>query len=435
MLQRLLSWLFVCAIVAAVSLHAQAPAGGPTVTGGAELVLVAKVTGTVTKTLPGQAAVAIKQDDRIEQKAKINTGLNSSVVLVFSNGATTQLGADTELVIEEYLQDPFADTVKVADMTDEPSASRTKLALNRGELVGNVKKLKYDKGSSFIVQTPVGAAGIRGTTFRIVFRPTGTGQAFNFTLSTAEGSVAFAQGAAPPGGGAGGGAQGAQGGGAPGGGAPGTPQDTGTPGGGTAPTASGSGTGTGISVPQGQEIVLNVTVTTTPSGQMVVTMPTTVSAPVTVSQQTMQQVQSVAVEIAVAVQQAVFTPPPPAPTTPAGGANTNTQGSGNSNTGNSGGGNSGGSGGGTGGTTGSTGGTSGSTTGSTSGSTTGTTTTTTTTSAARGGSATTTTTTTPTGSSTSTVTGQTATGQNFNATVQATPPPAAAPPRIIPTTP
>jgi hypothetical protein len=54
-----------------------------------------------------------------------------------------------------------------------------------------VKHLNIDGGSYFNIKTPVGAAGIRGTTFRIVFRPTSDGKAFNFTLSTAEGVVQF----------------------------------------------------------------------------------------------------------------------------------------------------------------------------------------------------------------------------------------------------
>jgi hypothetical protein len=364
--QRVFSWLLVCALFAAGSLRAQSPApsDGPVVKGGAELILVAKVAGTVTKTLPGQASVALKQDDRVEQTAKINTGLNSSIVLVFSNGATTQLGADTELVIEEYLQDPFSEAVKVAELTAEPSQSRTKLALNRGELVGNVKKLKYDKGSSFIVQTPVGAAGIRGTTFRIVFRPSGTGQAF-FTLSTAIGNVAFEQPAAGGAGGAG----------TP---APGTP----TPG----AAVTGTGTATGIAVPQGQEIAITVDVTQNASGQMVVTVvPPPPAQTSTISTTTMQQVSAVASEIAVAVQQAVFTPPPATP--PSNGPSTGTSGTGTGTSGTDG------------GTTGSTGtkGTTGSTT---------------------------------------------VTGQNFNATVQnatvqtpPSPPPPAQPARIVPTNP
>jgi len=52
--------------------------------------------------------------------------------------------------------------------------------------VGDVKKL--NSSSSYSIKTPVGAAGIRGTIFRIVFRPSSDGKAF-FSISTAEGLV------------------------------------------------------------------------------------------------------------------------------------------------------------------------------------------------------------------------------------------------------
>lgn len=58
-------------------------------------------------------------------------------------------------------------------------------------MVGNVKTLNHAAESMFSVSTPAGAAGIRGTTFRIVYRPTGNGQAFNYQLSTSEGVVIF----------------------------------------------------------------------------------------------------------------------------------------------------------------------------------------------------------------------------------------------------
>ena len=109
-------------------------------------------------------------------------------MLVFSNGSTVNLAQDSHLAIDQFLQDPFGQEIKVADLKGEPSTSHTKLNLTYGELVGNVKKLKGD--SSFLVQTPVGAAGIRGTTFMITYRPSGTGQAF-FSLSTASGDIIF----------------------------------------------------------------------------------------------------------------------------------------------------------------------------------------------------------------------------------------------------
>lgn len=155
-------------------------------------IRLARITGQVSveekATGEQRSAAEVVQ---IEQGTIVRTAANSSVILVFSNGSTVNLGADSVLDIEEFLQDPFAEELRPAEMTQEPSVSRTKLNLTRGELVGNVKTLRKEEGSSFTVQTPAGAAGIRGTTFRIVFRPDGTGRAF-FTLTTLEGEVGFA---------------------------------------------------------------------------------------------------------------------------------------------------------------------------------------------------------------------------------------------------
>ena len=368
-------WLFLWALVSVVALRAQAPTPAGPATGASAVmppgeVKAVKVSGRVSMTVDG-VTTTLNKDDLVKQTAKINTENNSSVVLAFSNGATTQLGPDTELVIEEFLQDPFPNTIAVASLTDEPTTSRTRLALNHGELVGEVKHLKREKGSRFDVQTPVGAAGIRGTTFRIVFRPQGTGQAF-FQLTTAVGEVAFVQpnasGSGTPAGGT------ATGGATPSGGtAPGN----------TAPTATGTGTATGVSVPQGQEISITVNVTQNAQGQMVVTvLPPPVTATVNVSVASMTAVTQVAKDIAVAVQQTVFTP---ATTTPS-----------------------------TTGTTGTTGTTTGTTKGTSSDST---------------GTTTPTTTETPTPTPTTTTT--TVSGQNFTAKIDVTPQAPVQPARIV----
>jgi hypothetical protein len=118
----------------------------------------------------------------VGQNQIVNTGPNSSVVLVFANGATVNLGADSQLVIDEFSQDPFTTAIKVSELTEEPTSSKTRLNLMRGELLSNVKTLHRDKGSEFHVQTPVGAAGIRGTTFRIFYRPQGNRASFGLTM-------------------------------------------------------------------------------------------------------------------------------------------------------------------------------------------------------------------------------------------------------------
>lgn len=121
-----------------------------------------------------------------EQDMLLTVGDNSGVILVFSNGATINIGEKSRVEIRQFTQDPFAEDFSFAEETSEPSASQTSIHLTEGELIGNVKSLR--RGSNFTVSTPAGAAGIRGTTFRVVFRPQGNGTAF-FTITTIEGDV------------------------------------------------------------------------------------------------------------------------------------------------------------------------------------------------------------------------------------------------------
>jgi hypothetical protein len=132
----------------------------------------------------------LHEGDKVTDQTQIVTAPGASVILVFSNGATVNVAADSTLDIELFEQDPFANDQKVSGMKAEPGTSTTKLNLTKGELVGKVVHLNVDKGSEFTVQTPVGAAGIRGTIFRIVFRPAANGKAF-FVITTSDGTVVF----------------------------------------------------------------------------------------------------------------------------------------------------------------------------------------------------------------------------------------------------
>ena len=136
-----------------------------------------------------QEVVPLHNDDVLFQNYAIKTADNSSIVLVFSNGATVRLGASAELVIREFLQDPFADTDRGdAGLKQEPVPSSTRLRLVRGELVGHVAKLHHD--SSYNVELPCGVAGIRGTTFRHAYYPGPKGGA-QLSMATSEGNVVF----------------------------------------------------------------------------------------------------------------------------------------------------------------------------------------------------------------------------------------------------
>ena len=157
-------------------------------------IKAANVRGTVKKVnLIDNSEAPLRNGDVLIQDNAVVTGTGeSSVVLVFANGATVRVGHESRLEIKEFLMDPLqADVPSVGALTNEPTVSRTNLRLEFGEMVGNVKTLNRAAGSNFTVSTPAGAAGIRGTTFRIVYRPTGDGQSFNFQLSTSEGVVLF----------------------------------------------------------------------------------------------------------------------------------------------------------------------------------------------------------------------------------------------------
>lgn len=157
-------------------------------------IKAANVRGSVKRVnLIDQTESPLQNGDTLIQSNAIVTGPgDSSAILVFANGATVKVGNDSRLEIKEFLIDPLqVDIANVAALTHEPTASRTNLRLEFGEMVGNVKTLNRAAGSTFSVSTPAGAAGIRGTIFRIVYRPAGNGQAFNYQLSTSEGIVLF----------------------------------------------------------------------------------------------------------------------------------------------------------------------------------------------------------------------------------------------------
>ncbi len=185
---KLISWLLLCGTLAFFAVSARAQTERPP-----GRIVAAKVAGTVTVANRGaslQEAVALRQGDTVAQDTTVRTGPNSSVILVFENGSSLNLGGDSTMDIEEFLMEPWANPGPIGELEAEPTTSTTRVHLTRGELVGNVKKLNREAGSEFRVGTPVGAAGIRGTTFRIVFRPDSSGRVF-FTLSTAEGVVLF----------------------------------------------------------------------------------------------------------------------------------------------------------------------------------------------------------------------------------------------------
>ncbi len=126
-------------------------------------VRVIKVTGSSAKLLsPAGKTTALQEGMFIQQGAKIVTGGDSSVSLVFENGSSVEVEPSSSFSIDEFVQDPFSsENLDYKTIDKAPSRSVTKISVPQGSIIFNVAKQK--PGSTFDIVTPVGVAGIRGT--------------------------------------------------------------------------------------------------------------------------------------------------------------------------------------------------------------------------------------------------------------------------------
>lgn len=155
----------------------------------AGVIKAARITGAVSRVDAAGVQSPLADGATLAETDTVVTGADSGLVLVFMNGSSVKLGANSRLLIEEFKMDPLDRDIAVATLKNEPTKSKTSLNLAYGELVGDVKKL--NKSSTYNIKTPVGAAGIRGTQFRIVLTPSADGKSYTFSLGTAEGLVVF----------------------------------------------------------------------------------------------------------------------------------------------------------------------------------------------------------------------------------------------------
>jgi hypothetical protein len=129
-----------------------------------------------------------KAGDFLQQGARVSTGSNSSVDLVFENGSKVHIGPDSEFSVEKFVQAPFeAGGMDYRNLKEEPATSSTQASLNRGVLFFEVAKL--EKTSAYNIVTPVGVAGIRGTGGFASSQTIGASQPVGFGLF--EGSAVF----------------------------------------------------------------------------------------------------------------------------------------------------------------------------------------------------------------------------------------------------
>ncbi len=194
---KLFSKLLLLTVLAAAlagTTRAQQPPQTPEQENVARITVI-QVTGEVYVSIVGETyRFALRMGSIISGGQMIATGPKASVMLAFSNGATVTIGESSLVSVDEFLQTPFSETFKMSEAAREPSSSQTRLDLVRGELISNVKKLNKDEGSSFEIKTPLGVAGIRGTTFQIAYVPGSLKRAANADPATANFAIVMLEG-------------------------------------------------------------------------------------------------------------------------------------------------------------------------------------------------------------------------------------------------
>jgi len=160
-----------------------APSADSSLSKGAALVLTFK--GKVSVVSPsGVNGTAATENQFLSPGDSLVTGEDSDALLLLTNGTTLSVGANTTFELKAFYQDDFdAGKDKVESLKEEASPSTVLIDLKVGDLVVDVKKLR--KKSNFDISTPLGVAGIRGTSFRLIALAEAT------TLSVLTGRVDF----------------------------------------------------------------------------------------------------------------------------------------------------------------------------------------------------------------------------------------------------
>lgn len=118
--------------------------------------------------MAGDQRKRVKVDDRLRVGSTVITERRSLVTLLLSNGATLELGPESELEIEEFGQAGVSSTAKLTELKEEPTISRTRLRLLRGDVSVDVKPLKVARGSSFTLTMFAGTIRLGEGKFRAV---------------------------------------------------------------------------------------------------------------------------------------------------------------------------------------------------------------------------------------------------------------------------
>ena len=154
-------------------------------------IIIASLEGQVSvvnnETQVALPASQVKAGGLLIDGHTVKTGPASKVILLLSNGTVSTIKSDSSLNIKKFTQAKFESKGRsLSEMSGEPSSSETVLDLELGDMVFDVKKL--DKRSSFNIESPVGTAGIRGTSGQMGI--SNAAGATNLNINMFKGSVA-----------------------------------------------------------------------------------------------------------------------------------------------------------------------------------------------------------------------------------------------------
>ncbi len=129
---------------------------------------VLSVTGTVNTYNADGTESPLAVGAILAQGDSVVTTALSETLLVFSNGSELTIEENTSITLAELAQEAFSGNKSYEQLQADPSKSQALLELNYGKVSGHVKKLR--SGSEFYIETPLGTAAIRGTTFKVELR-------------------------------------------------------------------------------------------------------------------------------------------------------------------------------------------------------------------------------------------------------------------------
>ncbi|MBT3666716.1 MAG: hypothetical protein HN548_04490, partial [Opitutae bacterium] len=105
---------------------------------------------------------------KVSEKSILVTGEDGSACLLFSNGALITIKPGSRFYLRKFAQKNFSadHNANPSELEQEPSQSELLAHLDFGNLI--VKAPKLNKGSTMVLSSPLGTAGIRGTMFQLV---------------------------------------------------------------------------------------------------------------------------------------------------------------------------------------------------------------------------------------------------------------------------